>query len=388
MTKATGCRCRVSPAQQRELWVRWKQGESVAAISRVLAMPESSLHGVVRRCGGIPPVERTRALITLSAAEREEISRGLAAKQSGRAIARALGRAAPTISREIARNGGRTRYRAEHADRRAWGRACRPKLCLLATHVPLCRVVAAQLADQWSPTQIAGWLVTEYPDDPTMRISPETIYRSLYLQARGVLKKELVAHLRRRRPRRTSRHADTTGRGSGQIVDAVSIAERPAAVADRAIPGHWEGDLLAGARNSHVATLVERSSRFVVLVKVPGKDTQSVVSALIRQVQQLPEGLMASLTWDRGTELAQHKRFTIATDVAVYFCDPQSPWQRGSNENTNGLLRQYFPHGMDLGPVNQAALDVVAWKLNTRPRKTLGFRTPAATLAAHVASIG
>ena len=388
MTKATGCRRRISSTQEREVWARWKQGESVADISRALAAPLSSLYGVVRRRGGIAPVAQTRADVTLSRAEREEISRGLAADKSIRGIARALGRAPSTISREIARNDGRTRYRAERADHAAWAQAHRPQPCRLATHARLCTAVATQLAEQWSPEQIAGWLVTAYPDDATMRVSPETIYRSLYVQARGVLKKELVAHLRRRRPLRTNRHASATARGCGQIVDAVSIAERPAVVADRAIPGHWEGDLLAGAHNSYIATLVERTSRFVLLVKVPGKDTERVVSALIHQVQQLPDGLMASLTWDRGMELAQHKRFTVATDVAVFFCDPRCPWQRGSNENTNGLLRQYFPHGMDLGPVNQAALDVVAWKLNTRPRKTLGFRTPAATLAAHVASTG
>lgn len=388
MTKATGCRQRLTQAQARELWARWNRGECVAAIGRALGAPLSSLYGVVRRHGGIAPPVRTRARRTLSRTDREEISRGLAAGHSVRRIARALGRAPSTISREITRNDGRIRYRADRADRAAWDRAQRPKHCRLATHAQLCTAVATQLAAQWSPTQIAGWLVIAYPTDPTMRVSPETIYRTLYVQARGALKTELVAHLRRRRPLRTNRHATATGRGCGQIVDAVSIRDRPAAVADRGIPGHWEGDLLAGAHNSHIATLVERASRFVLLVKVPGKDTDSVVSALIRQVQQLPEGLMASLTWDRGTELAQHKRFTVATDVAVYFCDPQSPWQRGSNENTNGLLRQYFPHGMDLGPVNQAALDVVAWKLNTRPRKTLGFRSPAATLAAYVATTG
>lgn len=387
MTKGTGRRRRLSPAQERELWTRWKQGESIAVISEALTASLSSVYGLVRRHGGMAPLARTRAARTLRADEREEVSRGLATGWSIRAIARALDRAPSTISREIARHGGGRHYRADQADREAWARARRPKRCRLAQHRALCHVVATHLANRWSPQQIAGWLVSEYPTDPTMRLSPETIYRSLYLQARGVLKKELVRHLRRRRPLRTRRHA-APPRGPGQIVDAISIAARPASVEDRAIPGHWEGDLLAGAGNSHIATLVERTSRYVVLVKVPGKDTESVVSALIRQVRQLPDGLMASLTWDRGTELAQHKRFTVATDVQVYFCDPQSPWQRGSNENTNGLLRQYFPHGMDLGPVNQAALDVVAWQLNTRPRKTLGYRTPAATLAATVASTG
>jgi IS30 family transposase len=380
---------RLCAAQERELWARWKRGESVRSIERGLSLQPKALQGVVARHGGIAPAPRTRAPRVLSLGEREEISRGLAAGQSLRAIARGIGRAPSTISREIARHGGgRLRYRAERADRRAWHRARRPKGCRLAAHPRLRAVVAAQLAEQWSPQQIAGWLVTAYPDDPTMRLSPETIYRSLYLQARGVLKKELIAHLRRRRPLRRSRHATGAGQGRGQIVDAIAIAARPPTVEDRAIPGHWEGDLLAGGKQSHLATLVERASRFVVLVKVPGKDTTSVVTALIQQVQQLPAALRTSLTWDRGPELAQHTRFTLATDMAVYFCDPQSPWQRGSNENTNGLLRQYFPHGMDLEPFDQAALDRVAHQLNTRPRKTLGYRTPAATFAAYVASTG
>jgi IS30 family transposase len=249
-------------------------------------------------------------------------------------------------------------------------------------------LVAEKLAAQWSPQQISGWLVTTYPNEPTLRVSAETIYRSLYVQARGVLKRELTAHLRRRRSVRRNQHASTANQGRGQIIDAVSIAERPASIDDRAIPGHWEGDLLAGAKNSYVATLVERRSRFVLLVKVPGKDAARVMTALIHHVQQLPAGLMRSLTVDRGLEFAQHKRFSVATDVAVYFCDPRSPWQRGSNENTNGLLRQYLPHGTDLQPLTQATLDSIACRLNTRPRKTLGYRTPAATLADIVATTG
>jgi IS30 family transposase len=258
----------------------------------------------------------------------------------------------------------------------------------LAERPQLRAVVAAHLQAAWSPAQIAGWLVTAYPEDRQMRISPETIYRSLYVQARGVLRQELTTYLRRGRSVRRSRGRSPKGHGRGQIVDAISIAQRPPEVADRAIPGHWEGDLLAGAQNSYIATLVERSSRYVVLVKLKGKDSASVVGALVRCARRLPQGLMASLTWDRGTELAQHKAFTVATDIAVYFCDPQSPWQRGSNENTNGLLRQYFPKGAELSHYSQRQLDAVAHQLNTRPRQTLGFQTPAATLAAYVASTG
>jgi IS30 family transposase len=338
--------------------------------------------------GGIARRPRTRSARALTPEEREEITRGLAANRSVRAIARQLDRAPSTISREIGRNGGATRYRAADADHQAWRRAKRPKPCRLALHARLRRVVAARLQLDWSPAQIAGWLVTKYPGDDSMRVSAETIYRSLYIQARGVLKKELIAHLRRHRPMRRSRRYSTAGQPRGRIIDAVPIADRPATIEDRAVPGHWEGDLLAGAKNSFVATLVERQSRFVQLIKVAGKDAPSVLKALTKHVQRLPDGLMLSLTWDRGMEMALHKAFSIATDVAVYFCDPQSPWQRGSNENTNGLLRQYFPKGTDLSMFTQSDFDAVALRLNTRPRKTLGFITPAEKLAASVAPIG
>lgn len=367
------------------VWSRWGAGESQTTIGAGLRRSLSGVHAIVAARGGIPPRPRTRSARTLSGAERETISRGLAAGRSGRSIARELQRAPSTISREITRHAGRTHYRAGPADAEAWEHARRPKPCRLATHPRLCAVVAAHLAQEWSPAQIAGWLVTAYPEDPTMRVSHETIYRTLYIQARGALKRELLAHLRTRRTMRRSQHASRAGQGRGQIVDAVSIAERPPSVEDRAIPGHWEGDLIAGSKHSYLATLVERQSRFVQLVRVEGKDTATVVQALIRRVRQLPAGLMRSLTWDRGTELAQHQRFTVATDVAVYFCDPRSPWQRGTNENTNGLLRQYFPKGTDLSQHSQAHLDRIALKLNTRPRKTLGFRTPGAILATRVA---
>jgi len=318
----------------------------------------------------------------LTVLEREEISRAVAAGESARRVATRLGRSPSTVSRELARHGGRGRYRAAGADRRAWENARRPQSCKLAQHSALREVVAAKLAEDWSPEQIAGWLKTRFPQDQTMRVSHETIYLSLFIQARGALKRELVAHLRRTRSVRRPRSARRSNRGQGQIVDAVSIRERPAEVEDRAIPGHWEGDLLAGTQNSHVATLVERHSRFLMLVAVDGKDTLSVTRALSRHVLRLPQQLRVSLTWDRGMEMAEHARFTIATDVKVYFCDPQSPWQRGSNENANGLLRQYLPKGTDLSKLNQLQLDQIAAKLNTRPRETLAYKTPADTLEA------
>lgn len=377
-----------SSLEKTDLWRRWKAGESLSEIARALDRQPGTVFAVLAMDGGVVRPPRTRSARALTPPEREEITRGLAAKHSIRAMARQLGRAPSTVSREITRNGGASRYRATDADHQAWRRAKRPKPCLLARQAALRAVVAAQLQADWSPVQIAGWLVTEYPGDASMRVSHETIYRSLYIQARGVLKKELIAHLRRHRPMRRSRHYSTAGQPRGRIIDAVSIADRPAAIEDRAIPGHWEGDLLAGAKNSYVATLVERQSRFVQLIKVDGKDSATVVKALTQHVQRLPEGLMLSLTWDRGMEMAKHKTFSIATDVAVYFCDPQSPWQRGSNENTNGLLRQYFPKGTDLSIFTQSDFDAVALRLNTRPRKTLGFITPAERLAASVASIG
>jgi IS30 family transposase len=367
--------------QRRELWERWKRGESVRVIGKELGCVPNTVFRYLQRGGGIAPVRPTRAESHLNAAEREEISRGLVAGTSIRGLARQLGRSPSTISREITRNGGPAAYRAACADQRAWQCAKRPKRCLLATNEPLRQAVAEKLEQQWSPRQVAGWLRVVHHNDPTMQISHETIYRSLFIQARGVLKKELTAHLRSRRTIRRAKCATGKGQGRGQIVDAISIRERPAEAEDRAIPGHWEGDLLSGARNSHIATLVERHSRFLMLVRVENKNTDTVVAALTQKVQTLPPGLMSSLTWDRGKEMASHKTFTVATDVQVYFCDPRSPWQRGSNENTNGLLRQYFPHGTDLSVFTQQDLDEVARRLNTRPRMTLGFATPADTLA-------
>ncbi len=378
----------LSAAQKAELWQRWKRGQSLSDIGRALGKHAGSIHGVVSSNGGFAPAIRRRSRWSLTLAEREEISRGMATQRSIRQIAASLGRAPSTVSREITRHGGLCTYRAAVADARAWERARRPKPCRLATSPALQRIVASKLQCEWSPEQIAGWLKRVFPDRDMMRVSHETIYRSLYIQARGVLKKELLRHLRSRRRMRRSLHARTEGQPRGQILDGVSIRDRPAAVADRAIPGHWEGDLLAGSQNSHIATLVERRSRFTMLVKVAGKDTASVVTALSQHVRTLPAALRRSLTWDRGMELAQHKQFTLATKVQVYFCDPQSPWQRGTNENTNRLLRQYFPKGTDLSQHSQADLNRIALRLNQRPRKTLGFQTPAAILAAGVALTG
>jgi IS30 family transposase len=377
-----------SVEQRADLWARWRAGESMSDIGRALSKHPASIFTVLAVRGGITRPARRRAERALTQAEREQVSRGLAAEQSIREIARTLQRSPSTISREVTRNGGRTRYRAVEAERRAWRQAERPKPCRLVREAKLRALVAAKLELEWSPEQIAGWLKREYPGDARMHISHETIYRTLYVQARGALKKELLGHLRRRHPLRRSRRYSTAGQPRGRIIDAVSIAERPASVEDRAVPGHWEGDLLAGGKNTHLATLVERQSRFVQLIKVPSKDAATVGRALTRHVQRLPDGLMQSLTWDRGLEMAHHKRFTVATDVQVYFCDPQSPWQRGTNENTNGLLRQYFPKGTDLSGFTQAQLNAIALRLNTRPRKTLGFMTPAEKLAETVAMIG
>lgn len=376
----------LSDTQKAELWRRWRAGQSLSEIGLALSKHAASIHGLVSAKGGIAPTVRRRSPVVLTLSEREEISRGLAAGYSIRQIATGIERSPSTVSREVTRHGGAARYRASDADQAAWDRALRPKACRLAGHPRLRETVASKLALQWSPQQIAHWLEQRYPGDETMRVSHETIYRSLFIQARGVLKKELVSHLRSRRMMRRSKYATTAGQPRGQIIDAVSIRERPAEIEDRAIPGHWEGDLLSGAGNSHIATLVERHSRFTLLVKVAGKDTVSVVDALSKQVRKLPVALRRSLTWDRGMELANHKDFTIATDVKVYFCDPRSPWQRGTNENTNRLLRQYFPDGTNLSGFTQADLNKIALRLNQRPRKTLGYQTPAHKLSSSVAS--
>ena len=379
---------RMSWAEKNELWQRWRRGETLDQIAQALRRGSSSIYDYVGTEGGIAPRPRRRSRLALTTTEREEISRQLARGGSLRAISRALGRAPSTICREVARNHGRADYRAAPADRQAWRRTRRPKRCRLARHPALRRVVAAKLALQWSPQQISGWLRGAFPGDPEMRVSHETIYRSLFVQSRGVLKRALLGHLRRQRRFRHARASARVRPKPGQILDALSIRERPADVEDRALPGHWEGDLLEGARGTFVATLVERQSRYVMLVRLPNKETQTVVRALARRIQRLPQGLVRSLTWDRGTELAAHRAFTMATDVQVYFCDPQSPWQRGSNENTNGLLRQYLPRATNFSLYRQAQLDGIALRLNTRPRMTLDYRTPADKLAEIVASMG
>lgn len=375
-----------SVLEAQEIWQRWKDGESFSEVARALhRRSPNAVKYVLKKSGGFEPPPRRRSAQALTLSEREEISRAIAAKESARAVALRLGRAPSTIAREIERNGGRSNYRAAKAEEAAWRRALRPKRCLLACHERLREVVAGKLAADWSPQQISGWLRRRYPNEVSMRVSHETIYKTLFVQARGVLKKELMAHLRSGRTMRRRRGASALQQRTGSIKDAVSIRQRPAEAEDRAVAGHWEGDLLEGSRGTYIATLVERRSRFVMLFGVMGKETEGVVEVLSEGIGRLPEEMMRTLTWDRGTEMAAHARFTVATNVKVYFCDPRSPWQRGTNENTNGLLRQYLPKGSDLSVHSQKELDVIASSLNSRPRKTLGYQTPADTLSATVA---
>lgn len=362
-------------AERQRLWEQWRKGESIAEIGRMLGRCPTTVRYILRTHGGISPPLRKRSDRALTLSERETLSRGLAAGQSLRAIAQQIGRAPSTVSREVRRNGGSCHYRAHAAEASAKQRACRPKTCKLALNPTLCRQVAFKLKMRWSPEQIAGWLRYAYPGQAEMHVSHETIYRSLYIQARGVLKRELVKVLRRRHKFRRAQCRKNDKRG--QIPDMIKISQRPANIEDRAVPGHWEGDLIEGPNNSFIATLVERQTRYVMLVKVADKQTDTVVNALIKHAYRLPKELYQSLTWDRGSELKKHRKFSLATDIDVYFCDPQSPWQRGSNENTNGLLRQYFPKGTNLSVHSQHYLNSVARELNERPRKTLGFQTPA-----------
>ena len=374
---------RLTSREQSVIWERWQQGDDMRQIASLLRRADHTVARELDRTGGILPRQRKRSERNLSLAEREEISRGLSAGLSLRAIARQLGRAPSTISREVRRHGGAASYRALPADSQAWARARRPKPCLLGTHQALRDQVATWLSQRWSPEQISAELVAAYPDDESMRVSHETIYRTLYVQARGALKRELIAYLRSQRPRRRPQGAQT--KHGGSITGELSISERPAEAADRAVPGHWEGDLLCGSKQSQIATLVERHSRYVMLIKIEDKNSVRVAAELARHIRRLPDELRRTLTWDRGIEMAAHARFTLETNVQVYFCDPYSPWQRGSNENTNGLLRQYFPKGTDLSVHSQEHLDAVAAQMNGRPRKTLGWAKPVDVLQAAVA---
>jgi len=373
---------RLSPADEDEIWARLRAGHAAKPTARALGWSTSGVRGYLERCGGIRPAARRRSPGRLRLAEREEISRGLAAGLSLRVIAVGLGRAPSTVAREVAANGGRRGYRAAPADQLAWSRARRRKACKLATRPGLRAIVAEKLQqEQWSPQQIAGWLKTTYPDDAEMQVSHETIYRTLFIQSRGALRKELTQHLRTGRViRRPAGTRLPDGRGGRPGI--LNISERPAEAVDRAVPGHWEGDLVFGKRMSPVATLVERSTRFVMLVALPGGHKADLVAeALAAKITTLPAALTRTLTWDQGHEMAEHVRFTQETGVEVYFCDPRSPWQRGSNENTNGLLRQYLPRTLDFRTLTQADFDAIADKLNGRPRQTLGFKTPSQVLA-------
>lgn len=370
-----------------EIWSKYQRGESLWSIARSIDRSSSSIYGLLAPTGGIRPPVRKRSRRAMTLAEREEISRGLVARLSIRTIAADLGRAPSTVSREIARNGGAGRYRAVQADAATWDRACRPKPCKLSGNRALGRITEIKLRMKWSPQQIAGWLKRTYPNDESYHVSHETIYRSLFIQSRGALKKELQQYLRSRRTIRRAKQSSLKGDGLGRIPGAISIRERPATVEDRAVPGHWEGDLIEGSNGSCIATLVERHSRYVMLAKLENKKTQTVVTALIKQSKKLPSELYKSLTWDRGSEMTAHQKFSLATNVSVYFCDPQSPWQRGSNENTNRLLRDYLPKGTDLSQQSQTQLNNIARQLNERPRKTLQYETPAERFNACVAAI-
>jgi IS30 family transposase len=367
--------------QQNAIWSLWSEGRSLSEIGRQLGKHAGSIFCFLQRYGGIKPVKPIRSKRALTLPEREEISRGLSANLSIRNIAKFLNRPPSTVSREINRNGGTEKYRAISADRETWIRAKRPKKSKLQINIPLNDIIADKLSEKWSPEQISGYLKRIYPDDITMNISHESIYKTLYIQSRGHLKKELLKHLRTERVMRQSKKFNTKGNARGGIIDAVSIHDRPKEIDNRTVPGHWEGDLICGSNKSYVATLVERTSRFTLLVKLPGNDTNSVVNAITNKITELPEQLKKSLTWDRGMELAKHKQFTVDTDIKVYFCDPKSPWQRGTNENTNRLLRQYMPKKTDLSVHSQFDLDKIARELNERPRKTLNFLAPADKLS-------
>jgi len=370
----------LSPAEVDEVWRRWRSGQAVKVLAREMRRHPSTVRDLLKRSGGIRPAPRCRWELRLSLAEREEISRGLAAGLSLRSIAAVLGRAPSTVSREVAANGGRSRYRALTADRAAWDRAARPKQTKLSRWPGLRAMVEDKLELCWSPEQIAGWLRRRFPTGTVMHVSAETIYRSLFVQARGDLRHELTRQLRTGRATRRPKGTRLPD-GRGVRPNILNISQRPAEAADRAVPGHWEGDLLFGRGMSPIATLVERSTRYLMLVGLPdGHRAELVADALAGAITTLPRQLTRSLTWDQGHEMAEHTRFTIDTGIAVYFCDPKSPWQRGSNENTNGLLRQYLPRHVSFRDYSQDDLDGIAAELNGRPRQTLGFKTPSEAL--------
>ncbi len=372
---------RFTEDERVEVWDRWQAGDAYRLIGRDLGRSAASIRAFVESWGGVRPEPRRRSLRHLSFDEREEISRGVAAGNSLRMVAARLGRAPSTISRELTRNGGRVGYRAHHADRTAWRRARRPKPSKLAENPELRGVVEEKLGEWWSPQQVVLWLKRTYGDNPEMYVSHETIYLSLFVQGKGGLRRELTDCLRTGRAYRRPK-VKRAPSGKGQIVDPVMISERPAEVEDRAVPGHWEGDLLMGRRQTAIGTLVERHTRYVMLFPLPdGNTAESVRDALTETVQRLPDHLWKSVTWDQGKEMAQHAQFKVDTGVQVFFCDPKSPWQRGTNENTNGLLRQYFPKGTDMSLLTQADLDKAAHSLNGRPRQTLDGMTPSEKLA-------
>jgi len=373
-------RAHMTETDKAEVWRRRARGEPVPMIARHMGRDRGTVWKVVTATGGIPPRTPQRSWRELRVGEREELSRGLAMGESCRAIARRLGRAASTVSREVHRNGGRQSYRAAAADGAAVGRRRRPKPGKLALSSALRAEVEAGLQLDWSPKQISAWLKREYSDNPQMQISHETIYVSLYVQGRGSLRAELTKHLRTRRTYRRAKN-EIRRQGPKMLPDPIMISERPAEANDRAVPGHWEGDLLLGTPTTAIGTLVERSTRYVMLFTLArGPRAQAVREGIATSIVKLPLSLRRSLTWDQGAEMSQHQRFTVETGVAIYFCDPGHPWQRGTNENTNGLLRQYFPKGRTLAHVTQAELDRVADQLNGRPRETLGWRTPTEAL--------
>jgi IS30 family transposase len=383
--RGRGKAARLTGEDRLEIRRRVIAGETFEQAALAIGCSKKSIQRLLVKTGGVAPRARPRSPMRLSLQEREEVSRGVQAGESMRAIARRLGRSASTVSRDVAATGGRRKYRAWRAEEGAERRARRPKHCKLAASSPLRDEVEQGLARRWSPQQIAARLRSDFPEQPHMRVSHETIYRSLFVQARGALRKELAACLRTGRTQRRPGKRNDVG---GQLRDMVMLSQRPPEAEDRAVAGHWEGDLVIGkAGKSAVGTLVERHSRYVMLLELPhGRTAERVREALTEQIQRLPEHLRRSLTWDQGKEMAEHARFTIDTQVQVYFCDPHSPWQRGSNENTNGLLRQYFPKGVDLSALSGKQLDAIAHELNGRPRQTLAWRTPAEVFASAVAT--